>query len=123
MSDHQHATTYVPKSAFAKWFESRLPIAGLIHSSFIAFPVPRNLDYFWTFGPVLLWTMVLTYPLMSAVQLISARIGRVTGHGLAWNLRRVMPHWIVMVLVGLLFIANTINIGADLNAMADATTR
>ena len=38
----EHATTYVPKSAFAKWFESRLPIAGLIHSSFIAFPVPRN---------------------------------------------------------------------------------
>ncbi len=73
-----------------------------------------------TFGPVLLWTMVLTYPLMSAVQLISARVGRVTGHGLAWNLRRVMPRWIVMVLVGLLFIANTINIGADLAAMGDA---
>jgi NRAMP (natural resistance-associated macrophage protein)-like metal ion transporter len=72
------------------------------------------------FGPVLLWTMVLTYPLMSAVQLISARVGRVTGHGLAWNLRQVMPRWIVMVLVGLLFVANTINIGADLAAMGDA---
>lgn len=48
------------------------------------------------FGPVLLWTMVLTYPLMSAVQLISARIGRVTGRGLAWNLRRVMPRWVVV---------------------------
>ena len=72
------------------------------------------------FGPVLLWTMVLTYPLMSAVQLISARIGRVTGHGLAWNLRRVMPRWIVVVLVGLLFVANTINIGADLAAMGNA---
>jgi NRAMP (natural resistance-associated macrophage protein)-like metal ion transporter len=72
------------------------------------------------FGPVLLWTMVLTYPLMSAVQLISARIGRVTGHGLAWNLRRVMPQWVVVILVGLLFIANTINIGADLAAMGDA---
>jgi NRAMP (natural resistance-associated macrophage protein)-like metal ion transporter len=72
------------------------------------------------FGPVLLWTMVLTYPLMSAIQLISARIGRVTGHGLAWNLRRVMPQWVVVILVGLLFIANTINIGADLAAMGDA---
>lgn len=72
------------------------------------------------FGPALLWTMVLTYPLMSAVQLISARVGRVTGHGLAWNLRRVMPRWIVMVLVGLLFVANVINIGADLAAMGDA---
>jgi ubiquinol-cytochrome c reductase cytochrome b/c1 subunit len=59
MSDHQHATTYVPKSAFAKWFESRLPIAGLIHSSFVAFPVPRNLNYFWTFGGVLFFMLVL----------------------------------------------------------------
>ncbi|MFL5079594.1 MAG: cytochrome bc complex cytochrome b subunit, partial [Microvirga sp.] len=59
MSDHQHATTYVPKSAFAKWFESRLPIAGLIHSSFVAFPVPRNLNYFWTFGAVLFFMLVL----------------------------------------------------------------
>ena len=72
------------------------------------------------FGPALLWTMVLTYPLMSAVQLISARIGRVTGRGLAGNLRRVMPRWVVMILVGLLFVANTINIGADLAAMGDA---
>src|SRR3978361_2467497 len=52
MSDH--ATTYVPKSRFAKWFESRLPIAGLVHSSFVAFPVPRNLNYFWTFGAILI---------------------------------------------------------------------
>jgi ubiquinol-cytochrome c reductase cytochrome b/c1 subunit len=47
-----HSTTYVPKSRLAKWFESRLPIAGLIHSSFIAFPVPRNLNYFWTTGGI-----------------------------------------------------------------------
>jgi ubiquinol-cytochrome c reductase cytochrome b subunit len=53
----EHATTYVPKSAFAKWFESRLPIAGLIHSSFIAFPVPRNLNYFWTFGAILVFML------------------------------------------------------------------
>jgi ubiquinol-cytochrome c reductase cytochrome b/c1 subunit len=48
-----HPTTYVPKSALAKWFESRLPIIGLMHSSFVAFPVPRNLNYFWTFGAIL----------------------------------------------------------------------
>src|SRR5215212_9287344 len=53
-----HPTAYVPKSAFAKWFESRLPIAGLIHSSFIAFPVPRNLTYFWTFGAILAFMLV-----------------------------------------------------------------
>ncbi|MBB4039055.1 ubiquinol-cytochrome c reductase cytochrome b subunit [Microvirga flocculans] len=56
MSDH--STTYVPKSAFGKWFESRLPIAGLVHSSFIAFPVPRNLTYFWTFGAILVFMLV-----------------------------------------------------------------
>jgi ubiquinol-cytochrome c reductase cytochrome b/c1 subunit len=55
----EHATTYVPKSAFAKWFESRLPIVGLIHSSFVAFPVPRNLTYLWTFGGVLAVMLML----------------------------------------------------------------
>ena len=48
------ASTYVPKSRVAKWFEARLPIAGLVHSSFVAFPVPRNLNYFWTFGAILI---------------------------------------------------------------------
>ena len=54
----QHSTTYVPKSALGKWFESRLPVAGLVHSSFIAFPVPRNLNYFWTFGAILAFMLV-----------------------------------------------------------------
>ena len=45
--------TYVPKSALGRWFESRLPIMGLVHSSFVAFPVPRNLNYLWTFGAIL----------------------------------------------------------------------
>src|ERR1700759_4312406 len=61
-----------------------------------------------------LWTIVLTFPLMVAIQLVSARIGRVTGRGLASNMQRVFPGWIVTGLVALLFIANTINIGADL---------
>ena len=51
MSGH---ATYVPKSRIAKWFESRLPIVGLVHSSFVSFPVPRNLNYFWTFGAILI---------------------------------------------------------------------
>ncbi|MDB5719802.1 MAG: iron transporter [Alphaproteobacteria bacterium] len=72
------------------------------------------------FGYGLLWTMVLTYPLMTAVQLVSAHIGRVTGCGLARNMAKVLPRWLVLSLVALLFAANTINIGADLAAMGDA---
>ncbi|MER8423523.1 divalent metal cation transporter [Mesorhizobium sp. M1403] len=67
------------------------------------------------------WTMLLTYPLMVAIQEISARIGRTTGHGIAGNLCRHYPNWLLQSIVTLLFIANTINIGADLSAMADAT--
>jgi NRAMP (natural resistance-associated macrophage protein)-like metal ion transporter len=66
------------------------------------------------------WTMLLTFPLMSAIQEISARIGRTTGHGIAGNLCRHYPGWLLQAIVALLFIANTINIGADLHAMADA---
>ncbi len=54
-----HPTTYVPKNAAAKWLESRLPIIGLVHTSFVAFPVPRNLTYMWTFGAVLMVMLVL----------------------------------------------------------------
>ncbi len=55
MSGH---STYVPKSDFGRWFEKRLPIMGLIHSSFIVFPNPRNLNYFWTFGGILAFMLV-----------------------------------------------------------------
>jgi NRAMP (natural resistance-associated macrophage protein)-like metal ion transporter len=71
------------------------------------------------FGFHLLWTMVLTYPLMAAIQLVSAHIGRVTGYGLAKNMGELLPRGLVTSLVVLLFIANTINIGADLAAMGD----
>ena len=66
------------------------------------------------------WTMLLTYPLMVAIQEISARLGRTTGHGIAGNLCRHYPNWLLQIMVTLLFIANAINIGADLSAMADA---
>lgn len=69
------------------------------------------------FGYNMLWTMLLTYPLMSAIQLVSARIGRVTGCGLASNMGAIWPKPLVLGLVLLLFAANTINIGANLAAM------
>jgi NRAMP (natural resistance-associated macrophage protein)-like metal ion transporter len=74
------------------------------------------------FGYGLLWTMVLTYPLMSAIQLVSAHIGRVTGAGLSSNLVKAFPTKVVGLLVGILLLANTINIGADLSAMAASAT-
>ena len=66
------------------------------------------------------WTLLLTYPLMVAIQLISAQVGRVTGRGLAGNLRKRYPTWLLYPLVALLVVANTINLGADLGAMAAA---
>jgi NRAMP (natural resistance-associated macrophage protein)-like metal ion transporter len=74
------------------------------------------------FGFNMLWTMALTYPLMTAVQLVSAQIGRVTGCGLAKNIGDIFPKPLVLGLIGLLFLANTINIGANLAAMGAATT-
>ena len=72
------------------------------------------------FGYGLLWTMLLTFPLMSAIQLIAARIGRVTGHGLGRALIRAFPPHVVGALVTVLVVANIINIGADLAAMGAA---
>ncbi len=72
------------------------------------------------FGFNLLWTMLLTFPLMAAIQMVSALIGRVTGRGLAYNMGQVMPRPLVLALLALLFIANTVNVGADLAAMGEA---
>lgn len=72
------------------------------------------------FGFSLLWTVFLTTPFMIAIQLISAEIGRVTGKGIAANAKDVAPNWIVLGLVVLLLAANTINIAADIAAMAEA---
>jgi NRAMP (natural resistance-associated macrophage protein)-like metal ion transporter len=66
------------------------------------------------------WTLLFTYPLMCAIQLISAEMGRVTGRGLAGNIRKYYPVWLLYPMVGLLVVANTINLGADLGAMAAA---
>jgi len=72
------------------------------------------------FGFGLSWVMLFSWPLMCAIQEISARIGRVTGRGIAGNLRRHYPNPVVYSIVGLLLIANVINIGADLGAMGAA---
>ena len=72
------------------------------------------------FGYRMGWTLLVTYPLMVVVQAMSARIGRTTGRGIAANLREHYPNWILQSIVALLFAANTLNIGADLNAMAEA---
>ena len=72
------------------------------------------------FGFNMLWTVLFTYPLMVGIQVVSARIGRVSGHGLATNIRRHYPAWLLYGVVGLLLVANTINIAADVSAMGDA---
>jgi len=72
------------------------------------------------FGFALSWTLLLTYPLMCAIQMISAEIGRVTGKGIAANMRRLYPPYLLYAVVGLLVLANVINIGADLGAMGAA---
>lgn len=72
------------------------------------------------FGFNMLWTALFTFPLMVGIQIVSARIGRVTGEGLAANIRRLFPRWVLLFVVSLLVIANTINIAADLAAMGEA---
>ena len=71
-------------------------------------------------GTKLLWTALITWPLMAAVQMMCARIGKVTGQGLAANFRQRFPRWLLLVVVVSLLVANTINISADLAGMADA---
>src|SRR6476646_3262363 len=72
------------------------------------------------FGYGLLWSVVFTTPLMAGIQIVSARIGRVTGHGLAANIRDHFPAWLLHGVVALLVVANTINIAAHLGAMGNA---
>src|SRR3984885_8802997 len=72
------------------------------------------------FGLAMLWTMIVSYPLMAGIQEISAWIGRVTGVGLAGNIRRHYPPIVVHALVAFLLIANVINLGADIGAMGSA---
>jgi len=72
------------------------------------------------FGYSMAWVMLFIWPLMAAIQEISARIGRVTGDGIAGNIREHYPRWLLQVIVALLLAANIINLGADLGAMGAA---
>lgn len=73
------------------------------------------------YGFNFLWLAAYTFPLMAIVQEMCARIGLVTGRGLAANIRQYFPKWVLLFATSLLFLANTLNIGADLGAMAKAT--
>ena len=68
----------------------------------------------------MLWTVVFTLPLMVAIQLVSARIGYVTRRGLAANIKAGFPRWVLFSVVGMLLVANTLNLAADIAAMAEA---
>lgn len=72
------------------------------------------------FGLNMLWTVLFTFPLMVGIQIVSARIGRITGQGLSYNIRRHYPRWVLYSIVGLLLFANTVNIAADISAMGGA---
>lgn len=72
------------------------------------------------FGLNMLWTVVLTYPFMVGIQMVSARIGCVTGKGLAANIRSVYSPWLLYGIVFLLLGANIVNIAADIAAMGEA---
>ncbi len=74
------------------------------------------------FGYGLCWVMLFSFPLMTAIQETSARIGRATGEGIAGNIRRHYPLWLLRIIVGLLLVANVINLGADLGAMGNVMT-
>src|SRR6187200_1374350 len=74
-----------------------------------------------SFGYAPLWTVLFTLPLMASVQLMCARLGMVTGRGLASAVRLFYPRWVLWTSCGLLLVANIINIGADLGGMAEAT--
>jgi NRAMP (natural resistance-associated macrophage protein)-like metal ion transporter len=72
------------------------------------------------YGYGMLWSVLLTTPLMAGIQIVSARIGRVSGHGIAANIRDHFPPWVLYGTVALLLFANTLNIAADLGAMGNA---
>jgi NRAMP (natural resistance-associated macrophage protein)-like metal ion transporter len=72
------------------------------------------------FGFSMLWTVVLTLPLMVAIQIVSARIGYVTRRGLTANIKASFPRWVLHAVVGMLLAANTLNVAADIAAMAEA---
>lgn len=104
-----------------KWFFSNLG-PGLISGA--ADDDPSGIATYSSAGALLgtgqLWTALITWPLMASVQMMCARIGMVTGRGLAGAFHHKLPKLLITVFATALLVANTINIGADLTGMADA---
>ncbi|SDF92931.1 MULTISPECIES: NRAMP family divalent metal transporter [unclassified Duganella] len=121
-ADAETATQTKPASASKGWLSKLGP--GLITGA--ADDDPSGIATYTQagaqFGYGTLWTLALAYPLMIGIQAISAHIGRVSGHGLATNIRRHFPAWLLYTIVGLLLLANTINIAADIAAMGQAAS-
>jgi NRAMP (natural resistance-associated macrophage protein)-like metal ion transporter len=116
----------LPTSAPSRWFRSLLKSLGPGIITGAADDDPSGIATYSVagaqLGTRLLWTALITWPLMAAVQMMCARIGKVTGRGLAGNLKQRFPKSLLLVAVIALLIANTINIAADLAGMADAAS-
>ena len=117
---------FLPTSATLRWIRTLLKSLGPGIITGAADDDPSGIATYSVagaqLGTKLLWTALLTWPLMAAVQIMCARIGKVTGRGLAGNLKQRLPKWLLLVVVVALLIANTINIAADLAGMADAAS-
>jgi NRAMP (natural resistance-associated macrophage protein)-like metal ion transporter len=115
----------VPASAPSRWIRELLKSLGPGLITGAADDDPSGIATYSIagsqLGTKLLWTALLTWPLMAAVQMMCARIGKVTGRGLAGNFKQRFPRWLLLIFVISLLIANTINIAADLAGMADAS--
>ena len=116
----------LPTSAPSRWIRALLKALGPGITTGAADDDPSGIATYSIagaqLGTKLLWTALLTWPLMAAVQMMCARIGKVTGRGLAGNLKQRFPRWLLLAVVIALLIANTINIAADLAGMADAAS-
>jgi NRAMP (natural resistance-associated macrophage protein)-like metal ion transporter len=114
----------LPTSAPSRWIRTLLKSLGPGITTGAADDDPSGIATYSVagaqLGTSLLWTALLTWPLMAAVQMMCARIGKVTGMGLAGNFKKRFPKWLLLVFALALLIANTINIAADLAGMADA---
>jgi NRAMP (natural resistance-associated macrophage protein)-like metal ion transporter len=122
LGDAAIASTLPPKPT--SWFRKALKIFGPGLVTGAADDDPSGIATYSSvgaqFGYTMLWTMPLIYPFMAGIQEISARLGRVTGRGVAGNIRQFYPAWMLYVIVASLLIANIINIGADIGAMGAA---
>jgi NRAMP (natural resistance-associated macrophage protein)-like metal ion transporter len=119
-----HTSFSVPTLAPARWMRLVLKSLGPGVITGAADDDPSGIATYSVagaqLGTKLLWTALLTWPLMAAVQMMCARIGMVTGQGLAGNLKLRFPGWLLWAFIVTLLAANAINIGADLAGMADA---